>query len=110
MTATVLFRGVIEDLHDPGGDSTMVIRRTRTFWGEGAPDRVRIIRDYFAACPRGNLWAADENRLRNGLGVTVLGDPAYANENGIAAMFVLVDGDPDTQRVLRRFQELKRAQ
>lgn len=88
----------------------MLLRRTETLWGQDAPEQVRIIHDYFSACPQGNLWAVDENNLRDGLGVTVLGDAAYANENGIPAMFVLVDGDPDTQRVLRRFQELKRAQ
>ncbi len=111
LSATVLYRAVISNVErDATGGPTMLLRRTETLWGQDAPEQVRIIHDYFSACPQGNLWAVDENNLRDGLGVTVLGDAAYANENGIPAMFVLVDGDPDTQRVLRRFQELKRAQ
>ena len=108
--ATILFRGVIEDLHDPDNDTTMVIRRTQTLWGDGAPERINIVRYYFATCPLGNLWAAEASELHNGLGVTVLGDAAYATEDGLRSMFVLVDGDPDTQRLLSRFRELKRAQ
>ena len=117
--ATLLFRGVIENLQEPDGrygDVTMTIRRTRTFWGRGAPERVVIPREYFANCARGNLHpAVDEYgdfpglpRVRNGLGVTLLGQPEDAGAPW--NFIILVDNAPDTQRVLRRFQELKRAQ
>ena len=105
-SATVLFRGVVEDVQKDDGIS-MTIRRTQVLWGHGAPDHIRIVPDYFGVCPLGNLWAIDLEALQNGLSVTVLGEASHANENGVAAMFVLVDGDPDTQRILRRFEELR---
>lgn len=116
--ATLLFRGVIEDFQQPDGqygDVTMVIRRTRTFWGRGSPERVVIPREYFSNCARGNLHAAVDMggehpglpRVRDGLGLTPLGraDDALSPWNFV----ILVDNAPDTQRVLRRFGELKRA-
>ncbi len=117
LDATLLFRGVVEDLRRPeGGDVTMAIRRTRSFWGHGAPERVVIPREYFSSCAGGNLHAAvvgfgefgDLPSVRNGLGVTVLGrveDAATPWD-----YVILVDTAADTQRVLRRFSELKRTQ
>lgn len=115
--ATVLFRGVIEDLDQPEGrygDVTMVIRRTRSFWGHGAPERIVIPREYFSNCARGNLHAAVDGYgefpglpvVRNGLGVTLLGRSEDASTPW--DFVILVDGAPDTQRVLRRFRELNR--
>lgn len=116
--ATLLFRGVIEDLRQPDGqygDVTMVIRRTRSFWGRGSPEQIVIPREYFSSCARGNLHAAMDMRgehpgfprVRNGLGVTLLG---RAEDVSAPWDFViLVDDAPDTQRVLRRFRELKQA-
>jgi hypothetical protein len=117
--ATILFRGVIENLQQPDGrygDVTMAVRRTQTFWGRGAPERIVIPREYFANCARGNLHAAVDGSgefpglpiVRNGLGVTLLGRP-----EDVAAPWdfvILVDHAPDTQRVLRRFRQLKRKQ
>lgn|GEM_PF-807098 len=119
LRATILFRGVIEDFQAPDGqygDTTMVIRGTQTFWGRGAPDRVVIPREYFSNCARGNLHAAvdmwgeypDLPRVRNGLGVTLIG-----RREDVTAPWdfvILVDHAPDTQRMLRRFEQLKRAQ
>lgn len=118
LRATVLYRGVIETLRQPEGrygDVTMVIRRTRLFWGRGAPERINIPREYFSNCARGNLHAAlDEYGefpglpvVQNGLGVTVIGRPDDASAPW--DFVILVDGAPDTQRVLRRFRELKLA-
>lgn len=115
--ASVLFRGVIENFHQPDGvhgDATMTIRRTQAFWGRGAPAEVRIPREYFSNCARGNLHGAVDQYgrfpglpiVRNGLGVTVLGRPEDASAPW--DFIILVDGAEDTQRVLRRFQELKR--
>ena len=113
--ATILFRGTIENLQfpqGPHGDVTMVIRKTRTFWGRGAPERVVIPSEYFSNCPRGNLDAAVSGfgdlpglpLVRNGLGVTLIG----AVEDAVTpwAFIILVDHAPDTQRVLRRFRQL----
>lgn len=116
--ATLLFRGVIEDLQQPDGqygDVTMVIRRTRSFWGRGSPERIVIPREYFFSCARGNLHAAVDMygehpglpRVRNGLGVTLLGRAEDASSPW--DFVILVDDAPDTQRVLRRFRELKQA-
>jgi hypothetical protein len=115
LEATVLFRGVIEDFVDDG-DATMVIRRTRTFWGRGAPARIVIPREYFSNCARGNLHGAVDMdgrfpglpRVRNGSGVTVLGRPDQASAPW--DFIILVDNAPDTQRVLHRFRDLKQAQ
>lgn len=119
LRTTVLFRGVIEDLQEPEGrygDVTMVIRRTESFWGSGAPERIVIPREYFSNCARGNLHAAVDGYgefpglpvVRNGLGVTLLG---RAEDVSAPWDFViLVDDAPDTQRVLRRFKELKQGQ
>lgn len=115
--ATLLFRGVIEDLDQPEGrygDVTMVIRRTQSLWGLGAPERIIIPREYFSNCARGNLHAAlDEYGefpglpvVRNGLGVTLLGRPEDASTPW--AFVILVDGAPDTERVLSRFRALNR--
>lgn len=117
--ATVLFRGVIENFQQPGGrydDVTLTIRRTRTFWGANAPGLVLIPREYFSNCARGNLHpavdlAGDSPGLpvvRNGLGVTLLGRPGDVSEPW--NFVILVDGAPDTQRVLRRFKQLKQTQ
>lgn len=117
--ATVLFRGVIEDLQQPQGrygDVTMTIRRTRTFWGAGARERIVIPREYFMNCARGNLHAAVDGYgeftglpvVREGLGVTLIGRPEDADAPW--NFVVLVDNAPDTQRVLRRFRDLRRAQ
>jgi len=116
--ARLLFRGVIEDLQQPDGqygDVTMVIRRTRSVWGPGSPEQIVIPREYFSNCARGNLHAAvdmwgehpDFPRVKNGLGVTVLGraEDASAPWNFV----ILVDDAPDTQRVLRRLRELRQA-
>ena len=105
-SATVLFRGVVEDVRKDDGTS-LTIRRTEVLWGEGAPEQIRIVPDYFAVCPLGNLWAIDLDALQNGLSVTVIGEVSHANEDGIAAMFVLVDSDPDTRRILGRFETLR---
>lgn len=117
--ATVLFRGVVEDLQQPEGrygDVTMVIRRTRSFWGRGAPERIIIPREYFSNCARGNLHAAVDQygefpglpAVSKGLGVTLLGRA----EDALAPwdFVILVDGAPDTQRVLRRFKALRQGQ
>lgn len=119
LRSTVLFRGVIEDLDQPEGrygDVTMAIRRTQSFWGRGAPERIIIPREYFSNCARGNLHAAVDGYgefpglpvVRNGLGVTLLGRTEDASMPW--DFIILVDGAPDTQRVLRRFRELKRVQ
>lgn len=116
--ATLLFRGVIEDFQQPDGqygDATMVIRRTRSSWGRGSPERIVIPREYFFSCARGNLHAAVDMwgehpgfpRVRNGLSVTLIGRAEDASAPW--DFVILVDGTPDTQRVLRRFRELKRA-
>jgi hypothetical protein len=119
LRATILFRGVIEDFQAPDGqygDTTMMIRWTQTFWGRGAPGQIVIPREYFSNCARGNLHAAVDMwgehpglpRVRNGLGVTLLG-----RREDVSApwdFIILVDSAPDTQRVLRRFRELKQAQ
>jgi len=119
LRATVLYRGVVETLRQPEGrygDVTMVIRRTRSFWGRGAPERVNIPREYFSNCARGNLHAAVDGygefpglpAVQNGLGVTLLGRPGDVSAPW--DFVILVDRAPDTQRVLRRFRELKLAQ
>ncbi len=119
LRATVMFRGVIEDFQAPDGqygDTTMVIRQTQTTWGRGAPSRVVIPREYFSNCARGNLHAAVDMwgelpelpRVRNGLGVTLLG--RGEDESAPWDFIILVDNAPDTQRVLRRFRELKQDQ
>lgn len=116
--ATVLFRGVIEDLEQPAGrygDVTLTIRQTRSFWGRGAPRQIVIPREYLSNCARGNLHPAldlygehpDFPVVRNGLGVTLLGRPEDVSAPW--DFIILVDGSPDTQRVLRRFTELKQA-
>ena len=125
LRATVLYRGVIENVRqDASGETILDIRLTRTFWGRGAPRLIHITTEYFAQCARGNLhWAVQETdspsriwpegwprppRVRNGLGVTVLGRPEDA---GMPSNFtILVDHSEDTQRVLARFRELKRVQ
>lgn len=115
LRATVLYRGVIENLQQPEGrygDVTMLIRRTRSFWGRGAPERINIPREYFSNCARGNLHAAVDGygefpglpAVHNGLGVTLLGRPGDASAPW--DFVILVDDAPDTQRVLRRFREL----
>jgi len=119
LRATVLFRGVIEDLQQPEGrygDVTMVIRRTQSFWGRDAPERIVIPREYFSNCARGNLHPAVDSYgefpgfpvVQNGLGVTMLGRPEDASAPW--DFVILVDAAPDTQRVLRRFKELKTTQ
>jgi hypothetical protein len=118
LRATLLFRGVIENLQQPEGrygDVTMEIRRTRSFWGHGAPQKIVIPREYFHNCARGNLHAAVDHYgefpdfpvVRNGLGVTLLGRAEDASEPW--NFLILVDGAPDTQRVLGRFKALKQA-
>ena len=118
LRATVLFRGVIENLQQTGGrygDVTMMIRRTESFWGHGAPAQIVIPREYFSNCARGNLHAAVDGYgefpglpiVHNGLGVTLLGRTEDASAPW--DFVILVDGAPDTQRVLRRFKELKQA-
>ncbi|RSB47915.1 hypothetical protein EGK63_00185 [Brevundimonas sp. 357] len=117
--ATVLFRGIIENYQQPDGrygNATMEIRRTQTFWGRGEPDRLAIPWEYFVNCAHGNLHAAVDQYgehpglpvVRNGLGVTLLG--RLEDASAPWDFIILVDNAPDTQRVLRRFQELKRAQ
>ena len=110
--ATVFFRGVIEN-YQPGeyGWGTLDIRWTRTLWGSGAPSRISIPPEYFANCARGNLHVAVEYQgrgegvpaVRNGMGVTVIGRSQDAPWDFI----ILVDGSEDTQRVVRRFQQLR---
>ena len=115
--ATLLYRGVIEDLrHDPFGETTMVIRRTETLEGRGAPDRLVIPWEYFANCARGNLHPAvdlegeyaDLPLVRNGLAVTLIGRPEHVEAPW--DFIILVDGAPDSERVLRRYAELKQDQ
>ncbi|WP_313001571.1 hypothetical protein [Brevundimonas sp.] len=123
--ATVLFRGVIENTEFKNGVATMTIRSTRTFWGTRTPPRIIIEAEYYHLCARGNLHFAvqetvspltpppgvpkpDMPIVRNGLGVTILGRPEDAASPW--DLTILVDHAPDTQRVLHRFQELKRAQ
>ncbi len=89
------------------GSRVMDIRRERVFWGSGARQLVQLPWDYFSQCPRGNLRAAEllGVSLRNGLGVTVIGrseDMARPED-----LIILVDGLPDTERVLSRFRELR---
>lgn len=114
LRATVLFRGVIEDLYeDRYGDVTMVIRRTQSFWGHSVPERIVVPREYFSNCARGNLHAAVDGRgkfpglpvVTNGLGVTLLGRAEDAAEPW--HFTILVDNAQDTQRVLHRFKELR---
>lgn len=118
LRATLLFRGVIEDLQEPDGqygDVTMVIRRTPSFWGLGVSERIIIPREYFSNCARGNLHAAVDMwgeqpefpRVRNGLGVTLIGRAEDASAPW--DFVILVDDAPDTQRVLSRFRELRQA-
>jgi len=124
LRATVLYRGVVENVRqDAAGETILNIRRVRTFWGQGAPSVIRISTEYFAQCARGNLhYAVQETdepsptsvggprppEVRNGLGVTVLGRPEDVD---LPSNFtILVDRFGDTQRVLARFRELKEAQ
>jgi len=105
--ATVLYRGTIENMRQEDGSRVMDIRRERVFWGSGARQLVQLPWDYFSQCPRGNLRAAEllGVSLRNGLGVTVIGrseDMARPED-----LIILVDGLPDTERVLSRFRELR---
>ncbi len=124
LRATVLYRGVVENVRrDAGGEMTLDIRLVRTFWGRGAPSVVHVTTDYFFQCARGNLHYAvqetgEPSRLpagaptpppvRNGLGVTVLGRPEDVDLP--SSFTILVDNFNDTQRVLARFRELKEAQ
>ena len=122
--ATVLYRGVVENVRQDQNDETILdIRLTRLLWGEGAPALISITTEYFAQCAAGNLhYAVQETdapsilpegaprppRVQNGLGVTILGRPEDAD---LPSRFtILVDDFEDTQRVLARFRELKRAQ
>jgi len=119
--ATVFYRGVVEDLgFDSGGNPRLTIRRTRTLWGDGAPDRLATGEYYFASCPRGNLAEAviAEGKIpnppgvpgyqtwpvvQNGWGVTVIGRPGDAASDWL----ILVDGVPGTQELVTRFRRLK---
>ena len=125
LRATVLYRGVVENVRrDANGGIILDIRLTRTFWGRGAPRLIHFTTEYFSQCAEGNLhWAIQEThspariwpegvprlpRVRNGLGVTVLGRPEDARMPSLFT--ILVDHSEDTQRVLARFGELKRSQ
>ena len=113
LRATVVFQGVIEQVQEPDdrfGAVAMVIKQTRTLWGRGAPDQFVITREYFASCARGNLPSAIQGFphlpiVRNGLSVLVLGRPEDASAPW--DFVILVDGALDSQRVLRRFEELR---
>ena len=104
--ATVLYRGTIENLREEDGSQVMDIRRERVFWGSGAPELLQLPWGYFSQCPRGNLRAADlfGVSLRNGLGVTVIGRSEDMTRP--EDLTILVDGIPDTERVLGRFRQL----
>ena len=105
--ATVLYRGTIENLREEEGSRVMDVRRERVFWGSGARQLVQLPRDYFSQCPRGNLRVAElfGVSLRNGLGVTVIG--RLEDMTRPEDLIILVDGLPDTERVLSRFRELR---
>lgn len=113
--ATLLFRGVIEDIElDANGGQSLLIRPTRSFWRTQAPKRIVIPPAYFGQCPYGNLQAAINQwpslgplpPVSKGMGVTLLGRPedAAAPWNFV----ILVDGASDTQRVLGRLKEINR--
>lgn len=106
--ATVLYRGTIENLREEDGSQVMDIRRERMFWGSGAPQLLQLPWGYFSQCPRGNLRAADlfGVSLGNGLGVTVIGRSEDMTRP--EDLTILVDGIPDTERVLGRFRQLRR--
>ncbi|MFN7620951.1 MAG: hypothetical protein ACK5RN_12645, partial [bacterium] len=105
--ATVLYRGTIENLREEEGSRVMDVRRERVFWGSGARQLVQLPWDYFSQCPRGNLRVAElfGVSLRNGLGVTVIG--RLEDMTRPEDLIILVDGLPDTERVLSRFRELR---
>ena len=113
LQANFIFRGVIENPtaeYDPPADlSRMLIRRTRLFWGVGAPETVSIseAEGYYSRCARGNLHPATQfsgepgwPEIRHGLGVTVIGRIGDEAPN----LFILVDGAPGTEETLRRFE------
>lgn len=118
--ATFMFRGVVEGFVPVGDDpddmafADLDIRRTETILGEHLPDRLEIRSDefYYAACARGNLHAAVNfqglehrwPRVSNGVGVIVIGAGGW----GPAMMFILVEGAPRTDEIVRRFEDLHR--
>lgn len=121
--ADVFFRGVIEqvdttdpvigDMSDTGFNKPIVtIRHTRTLWGSGAPERLIVPWGYLVACPFPNLreayWETKERErsvLRPGWGVTVIGRLEDFSDRP-DRLFVLIDGEPETSRIVRRFQQL----
>ena len=119
--ADVFFRGVIEqvDTQDYGSNEwqwdrpILTIRTTRTLWGDDAPQRFVVPAGYMAQCPLPNVKAAywdtqDGMRewLRPGWGVTVIGRRSDLAERP-ADVFILIDGAPETVRIVARFQELR---
>lgn len=119
LDAEVFYRGVIEyvDVTDLDTGSVrfekpvVTIRRTRTLWGSGAPEIVTIPWGYLVACPLPSLMEAYWKKydgdpiLRPGWGVTVIGrreDFADRPER----LLILIDGESETRRLVRRFQQL----
>lgn len=121
--ADVFYRGVIESVDtseavDALGrsmpDKTIAsIRRTRTVWGEGGRHRLTVPWGYLVNCPFPNLmeayWTTQEGArpvLRPGWGVTVIG--RREDFDGVNnRVFILIDGEPETARIVRRFQQVR---
>lgn len=121
--ADVFYRGVFERIdtsdrvNDHGGadlDRLIVtIRQTRTLWGGTAPRTLVVPWVYLVICPLPNLmdayWDAVDGPhalLKRGWGVTVIGRREdFANRQD--RVFILVDGQADTSRIVARFQQLR---
>ena len=121
--ADVFYRGVVErvdtadrvDYHG-GADfdrPIVTIRQTRTLWGQTAPRTLVVPWGYLVRCPLPNLMDAywdvvdgPHALLKPGWGVTVIGRREdFANRQD--RVFILVDGQADTSRIVARFQQLR---
>ncbi|KAK0341114.1 hypothetical protein LTR94_027753, partial [Friedmanniomyces endolithicus] len=124
--AQFFYRGVLErvDLsglsaHESpdswhGPDHPIVtIKLTRLLWGDGAQTRLDVPWVHLVQCPMPNIvaayWASEENEvppLRPGWGVTVIGR-AEDWPDAMHRIFILIDGEQDTARIVQRFQTLR---
>ena len=123
LEADVFYRGVMGnvDISDfASGDTSeasfnkpiVTIRRTRTLWGSGAPAALTLPWGYLVVCPLPNLmdayWETKDGNpvLRDGWGVTVIGRREDFSDRP-DRLFILIDGAPETSRIVSRFQQLR---